>query len=85
MRDILFFDNMLTPKVIVGIYWRLLVSVILGGLGVIFGPRSYGFLKGRATIILGSLGVRVWCEQMIVAFKMNEALQDIRHKSTQPS
>ena len=28
----------------------------------------------------GALGARIWCELLIVLFKMNEALQDIRQR-----
>jgi hypothetical protein len=27
-----------------------------------------------------AVGARIWCELMIVAFKMNEALQELRQK-----
>jgi len=28
----------------------------------------------------GAIGARIWCELLIVLFKMNEALQEIRSK-----
>jgi hypothetical protein len=28
----------------------------------------------------GAIGARIWCELLIVLFKMNEALQEIRRK-----
>jgi hypothetical protein len=82
MREILFFDNMLTPKIITVVYWLLLVMAVVGGLGSMFGGYgglSFGsFFMGLLYIIGGAIAARIWCELMIVLFKMNEALQDIR-------
>ncbi|MDG4868046.1 DUF4282 domain-containing protein [Guyparkeria sp. 1SP6A2] len=82
MKDLLFFDKMLTPNFITVIYWLLLVGVVIGGIGVMFGGGfSFGtFISGLLTIVFGAILVRIWCELMMVLFKMNEALQDIRHK-----
>lgn len=83
MRDVMFFDKMLTPKVITFIYWLLLVGVVIASLGMIFaGPGGFfsNLIKGILALVLGAVGVRIWCELLIVMFKMNEALQDIRNK-----
>jgi hypothetical protein len=76
-RDVLFFDKMIVPKVIQVLYWFLLAASVLGGLGVMF---AQSFFAGLVAIILGPLFVRIWCELLIVMFKMNEALQAIRNK-----
>lgn len=83
MNDILVFDKMLTPKIITFVYWFLLFSAVLGGLGTIFG--GYGFTLGKFFMgilftVGGVIGARIWCELLIVLFKMNEALQDMRNK-----
>ena len=83
MKDLLFFDKMLTPKFITVIYWLLLVGVVIGGIGVMFSGYGFSFgmfFSGLLTIVFGAIGARIWCELMIVLFKMNEALQDLRHK-----
>ena len=83
MKDILFFDRMLTPKFITVIYWLLLIGVVIGGIGVMFSGYGFSFasfVSGLLTIVFGAIFARIWCELMIVLFKMNEALQDIRHK-----
>jgi hypothetical protein len=83
MRDFLFFDKMLTPKLITVLYWLLMLSVLVSGVGAMFAGMGFsfgGFLRGVFMIIVGLLGVRIFCELMIVLFKMNEALQDIRNK-----
>ena len=84
MNDILNFDKMLTPKIITVVYWIMLLGVAVGGLGSIFaGPGGFSissFFMGIVYAVGGAVAVRIWCELLIVAFKMNEALQEIRNK-----
>jgi hypothetical protein len=89
-REVLFFDNMLTPKIITAIYWMMLLGALIMGISNMFsggseyGGRSgvsfQGVVMGFVYIIGGAIGSRIWCELMIVLFKMNEALQVIRNK-----
>lgn len=83
MKDILFFDNMLTPKIINVVYWLLLLVAVIGGLGSMFGLNGFSigsFFMGIIYAVVGAVAARIWCELLIVLFKMNEALQEIRHK-----
>ncbi len=84
MNDIFGFDKMLTPKIITFVYWILLLGVVVGGLGSIFtgpgGVSASSFLMGIVYTLGGAVAVRIWCELLIVAFKINEALQEIRQK-----
>lgn len=81
-EDILFFDKMLTPKIITLVYWLLLVGVAIAGLTTMFGGFggfTFGkFLTGIVIAVGGAIAARIWCELLIVLFKMNEALQEIR-------
>jgi hypothetical protein len=84
MKDILFFDSMITPKIITFVYWLLLLIALAAGLGAMFG--GFGgfsiakFFIGILYAVLGAVGARIWCELLIVLFKMNEALQELRRK-----
>lgn len=84
MKTVLFFDNMLTPKIITLVYWLLLVVSIVGGIASMFGGYegfTFGkFIMGLVYAVGGSVAARIWCELLIVLFKMNDALQDIRKK-----
>jgi hypothetical protein len=82
MKDLFVFDKMFTPKVVTVVYWLLLFSALIGGLTMMFsgGSGSVGFFLGLGTIVGGAIGARIWCEIVIVLFRMNEALQDIRKK-----
>jgi len=77
MKDVLFFDRMLTPQIILVVYWFLLLSSVLSGLGLMFNGSFFG---GLGALIGGVVGSRIFCEMLIVVFKMNEALQAIRNK-----
>ncbi len=83
MKDLLFFNDMITPKIITVVYWLLLLMVVIGGLGSMFAMGvSFGsFLKGLFMIVAGGVGVRIWSELMIVLFKINENMQKLADKS----
>jgi hypothetical protein len=84
MKNVLFFDSMLTPKIITAVYWLLLAGSVIGGIGSMFGGFDgftfWKLIMGIAYAIGGIVASRIGCELMIVLFKMNEALQEIRHK-----
>lgn len=80
MKNILFFDSMLTPKIITFVYWILLFLVVIGGLSSMFSGSFIGFLLGILYMVGGAVAARIWCELLIVLFKMNEALQEISKK-----
>ncbi|WP_407275930.1 DUF4282 domain-containing protein [Halothiobacillus sp. DCM-1] len=77
MNSLLFFNEMITPKIITVIYWLLLVSVVIGGLFQMF---NGAVLSGLGTMIFGAIGVRIWSELLIVLFKINENIQRLADK-----
>lgn len=90
MRDLLRFDSMVTPKIITFIYWLLLAGAAVLGLALLFkgfGVMKYSGFAGFGMIVAApilaaasALLARIYCEIMIVLFKINEALQEIRSK-----
>ena len=83
MKEVLYFDVMLTPRLITFLYWLLLVIAAISGIGAWF--SGYGgfferFMTGLGIMVGGALAARIWCELLIVLFKMNEALQELRKK-----
>lgn len=80
------FKKMITPVIIKIIYYLGLLGVLLAGLKIMGGgPLGMGvvsIITGLVTIIVGALLVRVWCELLIVLFKINENLQAIRNSKT---
>ena len=77
MRDLLFLDTMIIPKVITLFYWVLLVIAAVSGIGTMV---AGSFFAGLMVIAGGMFAARVWSELIIVLFKINEALQEIRTK-----
>ncbi|WP_024460110.1 DUF4282 domain-containing protein [Marinimicrobium sp. LS-A18] len=76
-KDLFFFDRMLTPSIITVVYWLLLLSVLVGGIGMMFGQS---FFAGLGIIVFGAVGVRIWCELLIVLFKIHQNLKAIADK-----
>ncbi|BCO33190.1 membrane protein [Thiohalobacter sp. COW1] len=77
MKDVLFFDSMLTPKIITVVYWLLLLGVLISGLGIMFSGQTGGFLGGVAMIVGGAIGARIWCELLIVLFKIHDNIKRV--------
>ncbi len=92
MGDFLAFRKMVTPVIIEILFWMgVIVCIIAGLVMIVMGIKGLGdqmVLKGVLLAILGPLGVRVYCEILIVFFRINETLTEIKHvlehRSTQP-
>jgi hypothetical protein len=84
-RQVLFFDSMLTPKIINFVYWLALLGVVVSGLVSMF--AGYGgltfarFLTGLVVIVGGAIGARIWCELLIVLFKIHENIRKLAEKA----
>lgn len=78
MKNILSFENMLTPAVITFVYWILLLAAIVSGFHIAFegyGGFSFGkLIQGILYAVGGCIGARILCELLIVLFKINDAL-----------
>jgi hypothetical protein len=80
--DFFTFDKMVTPTIIQIIYYILIVLVVLMGLFGIFGAMMGGgipaFIGGLMMLVLGPIGVRIWCELVILGFNVYKVLCEIR-------
>lgn len=85
MRDVFFFDAMLTPKIITFVYWLLLLFAVISGIGAMFGGYDgisfFKFIMGIVIMVCGAVGARIWCELLIVLFKINENIKKLAEKS----
>jgi hypothetical protein len=77
MDDYLTFRKMITPIIIQVIFWLVVVVVVLSGLVTMFSDSFFG---GLLIIVFGPLVVRIYCEILIVIFRMNDTLTDIRNE-----
>jgi hypothetical protein len=84
MKDFLAFRTMLTPVIIQAVFWLgVVVCVIVGLVYVLSGVGQYGggpnVIKGFLLLFLGPIGVRIYCEILIIFFRINETLTEIKH------
>jgi len=87
MWDFLTFRKMLTPIVIQVLFWLSVVACILGGIGAILvgiaridrTPELIGI--GILAVVFGPLVMRIYCEWLIVLFRINDTLTDIRRNT----
>ena len=91
MKEFLSFRRMITPSIIQIIFWVGSALCVLGGLicMVAGATNQYGggahVLKGLLTLLLGPVVVRVYCEILIVVFRINDTLTDIRKNTEKPA
>jgi len=70
-KNLLGFDKMIAPIVIKIVYFLLLLGVLVGTVGSLV---QGNVLKALGMLVFGSLGVRLWCEMMILIFRVYEQL-----------
>ncbi|MBT9141436.1 MAG: hypothetical protein DDT30_02028 [Dehalococcoidia bacterium] len=81
MQEFLSFRRMLTPVIIKVVFWiGVVVCVIMGLLMIIEGIDMWGWggegmvLSGILVLFLGPLAVRIYCEILIVIFRILDEL-----------
>ncbi len=83
MKDFFAFRSMVTPFIIQIIFWLgLLVCLGVAIFLIAFGVKLHDYTdvyKGLAILLLGPLGVRIYCEILIIFFRINETLTEIKH------
>jgi len=84
------FERMVTPMIIKVIFWIGFIGSLIGGAviffgGIItgisnseFGTIVGGLFGGPIAAVLGILAVRIYCELLILFFRINETLTDIK-------
>jgi hypothetical protein len=83
LTEFVTFDKMITPLLIKIIFWLGVgVTAIMAILLIISGASSpYGggaqVIIGLILLVLGPLFVRVYCELLIIMFKIHEAINSI--------
>src|SRR5262245_9758820 len=84
LGDFLMFRRMAAPYLIMILFWIGIVATFVGGLAAIGIGLSRGdgasIVGGVVILVLGPLAVRLWSEVVIVVFRINETLTDIRNE-----
>lgn len=84
-KDWVSFDKMIAPVIIKILFWVGCIAFVIFGIVTIissFGKfgSAWNFLGGLLIIVLGPVMVRVWCEILIVIFKIHDSLVEIKNK-----
>ncbi|MFA6807993.1 MAG: DUF4282 domain-containing protein [Eubacteriales bacterium] len=84
MNNFTNFDKMITPTIIKILFLvGSACSIILGFISLfsgIAGGSGSGILFGLICIILGPVFTRIYCELLIIIFKINDTLNEINEK-----
>ncbi len=76
LKDFLTFKRMLMPILIQIVFWIAVIGVIIGGIYTM--TQKNGVISGLFIIILGPVGVRLYAELLIVIFKINDTLAEVK-------
>jgi len=80
MGDFIKFETMITPAVIQVIFWIAVVIAVIAGI-VQITHGGVGIITGLLTIIFGPLVARIYCEILIIFFRINDHLRAIQHNT----
>ncbi len=90
-RDLWAFRTMLTPKIVQIIFWLGAALAVLIGLALGLPALRGAVLRpGRALavslgfIIFGPLAVRIYCEMLVLFFRIHETLTEIESTLREP-
>jgi hypothetical protein len=82
--DFLSFRKMVTPIIIQILFWLgVIIAIIFGIVSIVYGVIRSDvpiLLYGLLVLILGPLVVRIYCEILILFFRINETLTEISNK-----
>ena len=86
MGDFLAFRKMVTPAIIQVIFWIGVLVCVIAGLGAMIGGSALpagmgggrGVLSGFLILVFGPILVRVYCELLIVLFRIYDSLSAIQ-------
>lgn len=83
MNKFLNFDEFITPQLIQLLFVFLIIADLISAVGAFFTVGGFfGFIAAVAVLILSVILSRVFCELLIVVFKINENLKAIRNEKS---
>lgn len=78
-KDFLSFRRMITPGLVQIIFWLAVIACVIMGIVNIV---HLLILQGIVTILIGPLVIRIICEYVIVIFRINNTLADIKNQQS---
>ena len=79
MNDFIVFRRMITPAIIIIIWAMATFAVVVVSLALIFGDNELGAGVGLLVLIFGPIVVRIYAGILMVVFRINETLTEIRN------
>lgn len=77
MGNFLDFEHMIAPKIIEGFFALVTVGCVLLGIFMALRGNAGGLLVGVIVAVGGPLITRIFCEFLIVVFRIYEVLTDV--------
>ncbi|NQT74248.1 MAG: DUF4282 domain-containing protein [Chloroflexi bacterium] len=83
MGDFLGFRKMITPGIIQILFWLGVLGCVIGGIGIMTAEDEYGetdsanVIIGILYILIGPIVVRVYCELLILFFRIFDVVKDM--------
>jgi Domain of unknown function (DUF4282) len=84
MNDFLRFETMITPVLIQVLFWLVVIACVITGILAIAYGDERDVVIGLGFIFLGPILARIYAEILIVIFRINDHLRQIRD-NTQPA
>ena len=84
MNDFLTFRKMITPVVIQVLFWIGVLVMLIAAIVSFAQGTAASVLSGLVMLILGPLMVRIYCELLIVMFRILDALREIQKNTSAP-
>ena len=86
MKDFFVFRRMITPFIIQVFYWIATLASIVAGIYFLANSQdSYDstgdIISGLGLLFIGPLVIRIWFEMLILAFRVNETLTEIKNNT----
>ncbi len=88
MREYLTFKKMITPAMVQVLFWVGILFSVSYGISLIqsgMGPQKFmasqKIKAGISLIILGPIIVRIWCESLIIFFRIYQTLTNMKQKN----
>jgi hypothetical protein len=75
MHEFLAFKKMITPIIIQVLFW---LGVICAVIAALVSMLTQSLLLGLFMLVLGPILVRIYCELLIVVFRIHDCLEAIR-------
>ena len=78
MGEFLSFRKFITPLVIQAFFWVWVVITVIAALVMMFQGTVGSFLSGFVVLIVGPIVVRIYCELLILLFRIYDELVAMR-------